>query len=64
MLVVADLQVVAMVTDGQRPEIPEASALPSPSFGGMPEYLALMAECWAQREADRPTFGNVIARLR
>lgn len=58
-------QVVAMVTEGkQRPEVPQAAALPCGDFPGLAEYVALMRDCWAQDAAMRPTFGTVITRLR
>lgn len=45
-------------------QVPALEALPSPAFAGMADYLQLMAECWAQDPAQRPSFAAVISRLR
>jgi hypothetical protein len=65
------LQVVALVTDGrQRPAIPSIEDLPqggassSKGFPGLPDYVGLMQDCWAQDAEDRPSFGVIISRLR
>ena len=55
------MQVVALVTDGaQRPDVPAVEDLPGPgNFGGYPEYIMLMEQCWHQDPAARPTFTQV-----
>jgi len=49
--------------------LPRASA-PSPSFLALLQaeqlgaYVALMRSCWAQDPADRPSFEDIVERLR
>lgn len=59
-------QVVTIVMDGGRLEVPAAEALPGGggSFEGLDAYVALIRKCWAQNPLDRPTFSEVIAQLR
>ena len=44
--------------------MPALGDLPTPGFAGLPDYLSLMHDCWAQEPATRPTFAVVISRLR
>ncbi len=60
------LQVVPLVVNGGRPEVPPPHRLP----GGHPVppgtldgYTALMKKAWAQSPFDRPTLGEVVTGL-
>ena len=60
-------QVVTVVTEGGRLEIPARQDLPGPDtmeFEGLEGYLTLMRRCWAHNPEDRPTFQEIIAELR
>jgi len=65
-------QVVKQVTDDRaRPGVPaDPASLPAcgpdgaTSFPGLPDYLALMRDCWTHDPAARPKFGEVASRLR
>ena len=60
-------QVVTVVSEGGRLELPPRSRIPGPdtqSWDGLPAFYGIIESCWAQNPADRPTFGQVIARLR
>ncbi|KAG7668202.1 putative Serine/threonine-protein kinase CTR1 [Nannochloris sp. 'desiccata'] len=60
-------QVVTVVTEGGRLEVPDRSALPGPDtmqFEELDQYVALMRKCWAHNPEDRPTFQEIIAELR
>jgi hypothetical protein len=60
-------QVVTVVTEGGRLEVPARADLPGPdtaSFEGLDAYVALMRRCWAHNPNDRPTFQEIIAELR
>ncbi len=59
-------QVVNAVTSGQRLPIPSADVLPGAGeqFAGLDDYLDLMQACWAVDPKDRPSFGDVLAKLR
>mgnify|MGYP002480872880 CR=1 FL=1 len=46
--------VVQVATKGLRPEIPHDCP---------PEWAQLMVDCWAENEAARPTFAEIIERL-
>lgn len=50
-----------------RPEVPPREELPGPdsaTFSGLDAYLQLMEACWAQDPATRPSFEEVVPRLR
>lgn len=50
-----------------RPEVPPLEELPGPgaaTFSGLDAYIRLMEDCWAQEPQDRPTFEDVVPRLR
>lgn len=60
-------QVVTVVGEGGRPEIPATLPGPDPIEAVdvlLPPYEALMRRCWAQNPAERPGFQEVIAALR
>ncbi|KAK9814855.1 hypothetical protein WJX73_000289 [Symbiochloris irregularis] len=58
-------QVVALVTEGhQRPDVPTREASRGTGFEGYDAYCSLMRDCWAQEATDRPTFEEVIVRMR
>lgn len=60
-------QVVTVVTEGGRLEIPSRDALPGPdtaTFEGLDQYIALMGRSWAHIPESRPTFQEIIAELR
>ena len=56
--------VIAVVDRGLRPEVPPASALPTPPLRQHDAYVALMRRCWATDPAERPAFDAVICELR
>lgn len=64
--VTLSLQLVFMVSEGQRLKIPAreqvAGATPEPTLYAA--YVALIERCWSQRPADRPDFEEVIKDLR
>lgn len=58
---------VAHVLAGGRLDIPPREALPGPDtvqFGGLDGYIALMQQCWAQAQEERPNFQQVVQELR
>jgi hypothetical protein len=57
----------ATIRQGGRPEVPARDQLPGPdsaSWAGLDAYVQLMRDCWAQRPTDRPSFDEVVGRLR
>ena len=61
------MQVVSVVAEGGRLEVPDRDSLPGPdtnTFEGLDQYITLMRRCWAQNPEDRPTFQEIIADLR
>ncbi|KAL4433230.1 hypothetical protein ABPG77_003278 [Micractinium sp. CCAP 211/92] len=59
--------VTHIVINGGRPEVPPWQQLPGPDtakFVGLSSYVRLMRECWQQRPEDRPTFAEIVPRLR
>lgn len=57
----------ATIRQGGRPDVPPREALPGPdtaAWGGLDSYVCLMRECWAQQPQERPTFEEVVHRLR
>lgn len=57
--------IIKAVGAGERPPLPpDAAALPGGTFPGLELYLSLMAACWAQRPADRPSFAEVCAAIK
>jgi len=60
-------QVVTLVTEGGRLEVPSRHDLPGPDtidFEGLDTYVALMRRCWAHNPNDRPCFQEIISELR
>lgn len=60
-------QVVTVVTEGGRLEVPAREILPGPDTNDFEEldgYVALMRRCWAHNPDDRPTFQEIISELR
>ncbi|KAI7840643.1 hypothetical protein COHA_005664 [Chlorella ohadii] len=60
-------KVGATIMAGGRPEVPPREALPGPdtaTWSGLDAYLQLMRECWAQQPEHRPSFDEVVGRLR
>ena len=60
-------QIVSLVNSGGRLEIPALDRLPGPdtaTFNGLDAYCQLLRHCWAQNEFDRPTFQEIIQKLR
>ncbi|GAB4823442.1 hypothetical protein N2152v2_010488 [Parachlorella kessleri] len=60
------LQIMKLVSEGQRLQVPARSALPpsSQGFEGLDLYEELVAKCWAEDPKERPTFADVIGYLR
>ncbi|KAL4451799.1 hypothetical protein ABPG75_007461 [Micractinium tetrahymenae] len=59
--------IVQQVLRGDRPEMPPEDALPGSrraGFPGLEPYCQLMRECWAQDPTARPTFAEIVPRLR
>ncbi|PRW51177.1 Serine threonine- kinase CTR1 [Chlorella sorokiniana] len=57
----------ATIRQGGRPDVPPRNQLPGPDtagWAGLDAYLQLMRDCWAQQSADRPSFDEVVGRLR
>ncbi|KAL4436932.1 hypothetical protein ABPG75_004071 [Micractinium tetrahymenae] len=60
-------QVVTIVSDGGRLDIPSRDQLPGPDsqeWVALDAYVALLQRCWAQEPRDRPLFKEVISELR
>jgi hypothetical protein len=60
-------QLIGVVINGGRLEVPSRSELPGPGggdFEGYEAYVALLRRCWAQSPFDRPTFSEIIKELR
>lgn len=57
-------QVANTTMDGGRLEFPPPDALAGGGFEGLGGYQALARQCWAPDAAERPTFAEIIARLR
>ena len=60
------MQLVFMITSGERLPIPPLPELPgaAPPAELYDAYVRLMQRCWAQDPAQRPPFAEVIAELR
>ncbi|KAF5373249.1 hypothetical protein D9615_007439 [Tricholomella constricta] len=58
-----DTAVMLRVQTGTRPSRPEASSVSWSSWGLTEALWSLMGDCWRQHPGDRPTVGDVIARL-
>ena len=59
------MQIVIEVADRKaRPEIPDKSQLPGEPLCLHSQYVELMEECWAQDPSARPSFEQVIGKLR
>lgn len=57
-------EVVSLVNNGGRPEVPAPAALRGGAFPGLPAYTALLRRCWAQNPYDRPSFAELVPELR
>lgn len=60
-------QIVSIVLGGGRLEIPPRERLPGAdtrTFAGLDAFVSLIKACWAQNHLDRPSFQEIIARLR
>lgn len=59
-------QIAKAVIDGERLQVPSPDQLPGARepFEALGGYLSLMHACWAQDAADRPTFGQIITKLK
>ncbi|KAL4444223.1 hypothetical protein ABPG75_011960 [Micractinium tetrahymenae] len=52
---------------GERPAIPPPAELPGADAGplvGLETYIALIQKCWAAEPGDRPTFAEIVPKLR
>ena len=62
------MQVVGHVTGGERLAIPTPDQIPGPpgagSFPGLPAYVDLLQNCWAQDPEQRPLFAAIVQELR
>ena len=59
------MQIVIEVADRKaRPEVPDKSQLPGEPLSLHTEYVELVEECWAQDPAARPSFEQIIGKLR
>lgn len=61
------LQLVHMVSSGERLQVPPRESAPGPdrlSESEYAAYVALMQRCWAQEPAERPGFDQIISQLR
>ncbi|KAL4444865.1 hypothetical protein ABPG77_003915 [Micractinium sp. CCAP 211/92] len=59
--------IARQLREGLRPEVPPPDALPGQGMTtapGLDAYCQLMRECWAQSEEGRPTFADIVPRLR
>ncbi|KAL4441802.1 hypothetical protein ABPG77_003718 [Micractinium sp. CCAP 211/92] len=64
---VSTFKIALLVLQGERPQVPPYEALPGPdtaSFAGLDAYVQLMRDCWAQEPYERPTFKEIVPRLR
>jgi len=60
-------EIVQIVLNGGRPEVPPLERLPGPDApppAALDQYCRLMRECWNQEAVGRPTFAEVVPRLR
>lgn len=60
-------QIVNLIENGGRPEIPADARLPGPDTATWPDlsaYIHLITECWAHDPEKRPTAEEVVHRLR
>lgn len=63
----SEYRVAGYVLDGGRPVVPPLDELPGPDtaqFAGMEAYIELMQECWAQQPEERPSFEQIVPRLK
>lgn len=61
------MQLVHMVSSGERLQVPPRESAPGPdrlSESEYAAYVALMQRCWAQEPAERPGFDQIISQLR
>ena len=64
------LQIPTRVQEGARPALPPKDSLPrvpndeNPSDDILERYIAVMNNCWAQNQHDRPKFQLIITQLR
>lgn len=60
-------EIARHLREGRRPEVPPPDALPGQGMAvapGLDTYCQLMRECWAQAQEGRPTFADIVPRLR
>ena len=60
-------QIASTVVGGGRLAVPPPDQLPGPEGGDLPgldRYLALMRDCWEGDPERRPTFAEIVPRLR
>ena len=60
-------QIASTVIGGGRLEVPPLEELPGPGGGALPgldAYLALMRDCWKANPTQRPSFADIVPRLR
>lgn len=61
------LQIASTVIGGGRLEVPPVEQLPVPDRGALPGldgYLALMRDCWEASPVRRPSFADIVPRVR
>ncbi|KAL4434012.1 hypothetical protein ABPG75_000453 [Micractinium tetrahymenae] len=64
---VSAFKIAMLVLEGGRPAVQPREALPGPDtagFEGLDAYLQLMRDCWVHEPYERPTFKEVVPRLR
>ncbi len=57
-------QVSSAIMKGERPAIPDLAQPSGEVFARRDSYVALMQECWSQDPHDRPSFAEIVDRLR
>lgn len=67
MFKIVQMQIAKQVMDGKRLLVPCREKLPGVDMQtatGLEGYVELMQKCWAQNPDDRPSFQEVIQKLR
>lgn len=60
-------QIRRLVLEGARPTVPPTADLPghdTASFARLDAYIQLMGECWSPAPEQRPSFEQIVPRLR